>query len=344
MTSRRRRSLALTACFLLVSMHSPRTAQDSSASLAAIALDPPLTPTMQCATPGDFLVQQGLQHSDELADGAPMRFDQSPRYLRANHTGDLVFQNFLLVGDHEQVTFERRDFRVEGQIATETWQRTGTQSIRGRLVSVFNPVWSGDAVDNVFRFLHGNDKWAVKFGDIVHPISSPIAAAHEEGHEAAPVRTPVKVLIAPIDIPASETVRIDQDWQYASHVANYWDPDFGDSLIDEGAFDFDLDEIATAFFQQFQKAYDIVAVVSQATNVVSYDGFHRNVKNDIKGIGLDTFDSTSLYGNRGLRAVEFYPPGTAMQNSSMLHEFGHWVSEYSRAWDGFGEGAKHTDT
>ena len=73
-------------------------------------------------------------------DGQPLWYDQNPRLLHAAHTGGLALDNLLVLGDVQTLYFERWSDR-SGSVP-ETWYRTGTTAVDGRLISVFNPRWT----------------------------------------------------------------------------------------------------------------------------------------------------------------------------------------------------------
>ena len=69
----------------------------------------------------------------------------------------------------------------------------------------------------------------------------------------------VYLAIAPSNIPDSTVVRIDDQVQYASHVVNVRDADFGDSRILGGDTALNLPEITKLFYEHFADEYEIIA-------------------------------------------------------------------------------------
>ena len=127
-------------------------------------------PAVSCAT--DLAAGLGATEGllEPLTEGQPLWFDQNPRLLRADHTGGLSFDRFLVVGDVSTVTFDRFDRSAAGFVSRETWERTGTTSIAGRVISVFNPSWDHATVrETVRRFRRGVDKPVVHFGMFIAP-------------------------------------------------------------------------------------------------------------------------------------------------------------------------------
>ena len=323
---------ALAACLLLVPTSAP--AQSLAERLAPLALLPEPPPALgaRCATPpipmplaaapfaGDPARANVAGDMEPLADGRPLRADQFPRFLLPTHVGSFGFTNFLVLGDHATVTFERVDADAADQHTAETWTRTGTTAVAGHLVSVFNPTWDAAMLrETLRRYAWGVDTPRLYWGRLVVPGSG----AHVKVHLA----------MTPPNVPASTVIRINDRVQYASHVVNISDADFGDSRLLGGDTALNLPEITRVFYQYFADAYDVIAVVSQTAQLADYDGFHQVVRNDVGGIGLGLFDDSATYGSAGvLRGVEAYPPGGWASWETVLHEQGHQYGEYTDAW------------
>ena len=145
MTAVARRRIGPTACVVLLLSQGPQSAQDLTSVYAPLALSTEpaaVEPLRWCGTPGDRLRRAGVVTAGPLDDGHLLRADQFPRHLSATHTGDFGFSNLLVLGDHETLTFERVDPDADSKRVAETWTRTGTNVVAGRMVSVFNPTWS----------------------------------------------------------------------------------------------------------------------------------------------------------------------------------------------------------
>ena len=157
--------VAVAVCLLLGPVWAH--AQTLADRLAPLALDPEgvADPAsgLQCATPlaprprlsGAFAADPSRAgvagEMEPLPDGRPLYADQVPRFLRPNHEGTFGFDRFLVLGDYETVTFERVDGEAENQHTVETWSRTGTDAVRGRLVSVFHPAWDASVLRKALR-------------------------------------------------------------------------------------------------------------------------------------------------------------------------------------------------
>lgn len=157
--------LTVTVCLLLVPVWAH--AQTLADRLAPLALAPQDVASPgsgpQCATPpnpkpwlsGAFAADPSRAgvggEMEPLADGHPLHADQVPRFLRPDHEGTFGFDRFLVLGDYETVTFERVDPQAENDHTVETWPRTGTDAVSGRLVSVFRPAWDGSVLREALR-------------------------------------------------------------------------------------------------------------------------------------------------------------------------------------------------
>ncbi len=287
-----------------------------------------------------------------LPDGHPLRYRQRPQLLRADDPGGLAFDDFLVAGDVETLSLDRSSISAEDHVVAETWTRTGTTAIDGRLVSIFNPAWShAELWDSIGWRRRGFDQPRVYFGTLKIPRKS---AGGDPEEEDAGDEHFVWLNVAPLNVPASRVERIDDALQYASHVVNLVVSGFGDSRLAEGGFDlhngFDLHKVTQRFYAHFEDAYDSIAVVAADHHLShEFEAFHQNVRNDIVGLGaLATFDNSLFYGSDGvLRSVELYRDGSFTRASLSHHEIGHqWVDYWS--WESlsdgvdFGEQGNHT--
>ena len=263
--------------------------------------------------------------------------------LRPTHTGEFGFNNLTVLGDHETVTFERNDPWADNEdsITTETWQRTRTSSIDGRIVSVFTPRWPATEMQEYLRrYQWGIDQPLLSWGSLVLPgtgtdTGAAFGQVATEGEEEE--RVPLLINMRPPGIPATPVTNINDTVQYSSNVVNMWIPGFGDSRVNGGDRHLDLAAVTNKFYEHFADEYEIIAVLSQTNQMTNYGGFHRPVRNDITGIGLSLFDDTATYGSAGvLRAVQFYPPGLWPLKSTVLHEIGHQWGEFSKVWEPLG--------
>lgn len=330
--------VVLTVC--AAASASPAAAQ-TTARYAALALssDEGEPPPLACATPGVFARQLrfgfaplgAMRMADaEAADGRPLWYDQNPRLLRADHTGGLSFDDFLVAGDVATLSFERRSSRLDDTVQ-ETWRRAGTTAMAGRLVSVFNPTWNdAELRDTIGPYRRGFDRPRVYFGKLTLPSAAVAAADDDDDDDDEPFH--IWLNVTPLNVPPAEVRRIDAGVQYASHVVNLVIPDFGDGRLSDWRYGHDLRSAARRFYRYFRDEYDSIAFVSRQHQVTPYGAFHRNVRNPIRGLGdLAVFDNAAYYGSDGvLRSVEFYRDAAFAQTSLSTHEIGHQWGDY---WD-----------
>ena len=311
---------------LLWGQEGPSLAQDLSESYRRLA-GPPVGSAevvRTCGLPSDYRFQYQLKATvntpGSMVDGAAIRGDQFPRFLRPNHDSNFGFDRFAILGDHEAVDFERYDLTGSNINNRETWQRIGTDAVAGRLVSIFRPVWGAETL----RAVLAQQRWGVDRPNVLlgHVISPNMA------------RQPLYLQLVPPNLPPSEVVRISETVQFTSHVVNLWVPGFGDARIQAGNGVWGLPALATMFYEHFSDEYETLVVVTQSQELREADNFHRNVRNDVAGIGLRLFDDTAQYGSASvLQGVEVLPSPRWAENATALHQQAHQWSEYSAAWE-----------
>ena len=271
-----------------------------------------------------------MPQTAEPALPTPLWYDQNPRLIRADHTGGLSLDDFLVAGDVATLTFERPALSAvdNDYVVRESWQRTSTTAIDGYLISVFNPSWDSAALwDSISWQRRGFDHPYVRFGNLLIPRSSGAANAGEDVERFA-----IWLRLAPLNVPAAQITQIDADTQYASHVVNLVMPEFGDRRLSAGDYGHGLDEAAKRFYAHFRDEYASIAFIPRQQHVVPYDAFHHNVRNPIAGLGaLPVFDDSQAYGSAGvLRSVELYPNVSFTSNASSTHAISHQWVDY---WD-----------
>ena len=276
---------------------------------------------------------------EESPDGRPLWFDPQPRLIRADSNEGLAFDDFLIAGDIEAVEFERWS-SAAGEVVTETWTRTETRTFFGRLVTTFNPSWTGTELwDAIGRRRRGFDSPFVYFGTL--KIPKPVEAdneteedeteedeTEEDEFESVHIRLP----IVPLNLPESRVVKIGDSMQYASHVVNMVVGGFGNERVGGDDYDFELQEVTKAFYEVFPDVYDSIAIVTAEQHPSSkFSAYHWNARNPIEGLGRDEFDYTDYFGSRGaLRSVEFYRDAQFTATWISNHEIGHQWADY---WD-----------
>lgn len=262
-------------------------------------------PGLVCAAPDP----DGRSRKAALADGAALSFRQEPAWLLARPDHGLRLRRFLVVGDVERVRFDRWDPEANAYVE-ETWTRETTDTVGGRLVSVFEPSWPASIIQTrLGRVRVGLDDPDLFIGYYRGPADH-VTVSH-----------PVNARVGFDAIGPTEVVRIDDGVQYASHVVNLVIPDFGDRrLID----DYDLSTVTRRFYEFFEDGYDVVAVVPADAHVDEFAAYHLRVRNDIRGLNLPQFDRAADYGSSGrLRGVEAFHNTAFMQPSTSSHELSH---------------------
>ena len=263
--------------------------------------------------------RQGLNSSWGMPDGVPLSFQQTPPILRADHGGSISLSEFALLGDYPTLTFERDDESAASGIAVERWQRTGTTTISGRTVSLFDPRWSRRVWSKCLQHeRHGFDRPYILWGRVVLPSTV------NDRRTAGPETRPLYLRVSSSAMPGSRVRQIAPDVQYASHVVNLVLPGFGDTRVSSGTYNFDLPTAARAFFAHFSDSYDSIAFIPRRTQVAEFGGFHRNIRNEVEGIGKPLLDQSHVYGSTGrLKSVELYPQGQFATNEDSSHEIAH---------------------
>ena len=221
-----------------------------------------------------------------------------------------------MTGDVETIRFAHTAPVNAGDI--ETWTRTETQEINGRLVSVFNPTWDGDALTRLLGMVPwGWDRPSVSWGEIL-----PGEAQPGQGLSIA-------LRMAPQNIPESPVVVLTEDVQFSSNVVNLRIPGYGASRLGEDQDDYDAEAVARMFYAHFEDSYDVLAIVTHDDHVAAYSAFHTTVKNEVSGIGEPLVDQSADYGSAGrLKAFEVYLDASGNTNVTSSHETAHQWGSY----------------
>lgn len=267
----------------------------------------------ECGTHEDRSRQIRRTVITPAVDGEPLMFLQDPAVLAPDWEGRITLRQFSVVGDHETVQFSLADPEREAH-ALESWPRVGTQVVGGQLISIFEPSWPDAVLARMLRReYHGFDRPLVYWGAFVVP--------------GGDTKRHIYVRIASRSLPAVRSTKIDDQTQFTSHIVNLVIPEFGDSRISTN--DIDLAGVARRFYEHFEDAYDSLAIIPQASLVDSTQNFHRNVSNQVRGIGERIFDASTMYGsNHVLQSVELYRQAHFALNSSASHEIGHQWGAY----------------
>ena len=263
--------------------------------------------------------RQNLTTSWGMPGGEPLSFLQTPPILRPDHGGAITLSKFALLGDYPTVTFERADDNAASGSVVEQWDRTGKTTISGRTVSLFEPRWSRRVWSRRLQHeCYGFDRPYIYWGRVLLPTRRVTSFA-------TPRQTrPVYLRVGSTAIASSRVRRIAPDVQYASHVVNLVVPGFGDTRVLSGSYKFDLPTVANTFYAYFSDSYDSIAFIPQRSQMAEYGGFHRNIRNDVEGIGKPLLNQSHIYGSTGrLKSVEVYPQGQFATNQDSSHEIAH---------------------
>ena len=274
-----------------------------------------LPETDRCATGEDRARQLGrVRPLAFVPDGRPGSFVQDPPILTSDYNEVVTLREFMVLGDVATARFLPN--WENGEV--ETWTRTAVRTVAGRRVSIFNPSWSGSQIGAfVAANRFGWDDGGLYCGEFLPGSSEP-------GTGWA-----ITLRIASRSLPPVAVAQLASDIQYSSHVVNIVLPDFGDAFLRDD-FGFDLQRVSQRFFQEFEDTYDTLAIVPTDGFTASYAAYHRNVKNDVRGAGLDVFDNSLSYGStsRKLHSVELYVGTNFTRASTTSHELAHQWGSY----------------
>ncbi len=273
---------ALAAALVVVTCASPGLAGQPEPQAQGLPRDLPPSPEpgagAKCIAPEP----DGRLRTRVAVSGEALRFQQDPSWLLARDGMGLALRRFLVAGDVDAVQFDRWDIETN-EFVPETWTRAASDTIAGRLVSVFEPSWPADLVQTrLARSRVGFDNQAVYWGRYRGPVG-----------QLLPEGPVISIRTASQAAPSSQVVRIDDTMQYASHVVNVVVPDFGDTEL---TATLDLRPVARRFYEHFDDSYDVLAVVPfESMLEVGLAAFHQRVRNEVTGLGLPTFNRAAEY-------------------------------------------------
>jgi len=270
-----------------------------------------------CPTDDERVQSLGVRPRTYVPDGRVASWVQEPAVLTADFDGTVTLRDFEVLGDVPTARFVPWVDPSVSQPEIETWTRTGTRTVGGRTVSLFNPSWSGA---NVAKFFWSNrwgwDDGGIYWGEFLPGDASPGAGSG------------ISLRIAPRSLPRVSVTQVGDDAQYSSHVVNLVIPTFGDGLTrdDKG---FELDQVARRFFKDFEDSYDTLSIVPEAGYTLSFAAYHQNVRQEVRGIGTSVFDNTANYGSaHRLQSAELFVGTSFTSISSATHELAHQWGSY----------------
>jgi hypothetical protein len=258
----------------------------------------------------------GQWRTQALASGEALSFRQDSPLLLPRDDHGARLRDFTVAGDVPRVRFDRWNAET-GEFETETWDRERTDTLAGRLVSVFQPSWPAETIQRMLsRARVGLDRPSLYLGSFRGSADAP-RIAHA-----------VFLRVGSSSAALVEIVRIDDTAQYSSHVVNLVIPGFGDQRL---ATDYDLAAVARRFYEHFEDSYEVLAVVPAAAHLDENGAYHRTVQNQVEGIGRSRVSNASEYGSAGtLLGVEAYHNARLLENRVSTHELTH---TWSHAFD-----------
>jgi hypothetical protein len=266
-----------------------------------------------CGTGVERARSLGFRPLTAAASGDGISFEQSPSILSPDYSGTITLRRFMVAGDVPSI---RIRLMTEAHEVQE-WPRTGTERIAGQTVSLFEPSWPSATLSAVLRaMLWGWEYPGLEWGELLPPSGT-----------GEP--TPITLRIATASLPVVRVQRLADNVQYSSSVVNIVLPGFGSQYaLDDHGFEFT--DVARIFYQHFADSYDSLALIPQDMFLSDYSGFHRNVRNDVTGIGLEVFDDSARYGSQSgrLRSLELFSGMQGVTNSTVAHEIAHQWGAY----------------
>ncbi|SVA48751.1 uncharacterized protein METZ01_LOCUS101605, partial [marine metagenome] len=148
-----------------------------------------------------------------LAAETPLSYEHFPRILDPGETGTIRVV-VEMVGDVQTVVFRRNVPTADLGRVIETWRRSGTRTVDGRVVSSFTEDYPASILSDLLVYAHGNDFPQVPLGRLEAPGKL----------NAEPDLVALWLRLAPSNLPSSAVRLLTADdgdeanAQYASHV------------------------------------------------------------------------------------------------------------------------------
>ena len=259
-----------------------------------------------------------------LAAEIPLSYEHFPRILDPGETGTIRVV-VELVGDVQTVVFRRNVPTADLGRVMETWRRSGTRTVDGRVVSSFTEDYPASILSDLLVYAHGNDFPQVPLGRLAAPGKL----------NAEPDLVTLWLRLAPSNLPSS-AVRLltaadgdEANAQYASHVVNIVIPGFGDERIQGGDGAFAFGRAASAFYDHFSDQYQTLTFVPRKSPVGESEQMNVNVVNDIAGVGMPLMDDRPFFDSEVLRSVQLLSAGFLAQRRAGLHQLAHHWGDMS---------------
>ena len=299
----------LAAALVLVSTASLGLAGQTTVDRTRVPRDlPPRdepAPGLMCVAPDP----EGRIRKMALEPGLALSFRQEPSWITPSGNEAVRLRRFIVAGDIERVRFDRWDGAANAYVE-ETWTRDRSDTVAGRIVSIFEPSWPADVIAQRLTTARvGLDEPSLFLGYYRGAADQP-AVSHA-----------INLRVASGAIGPVEVVRVDDTVQYASHVVNLVLPSFGDGRLNDAL---ELAAVTRRFYDVFDDVYDVIAIVPEDAHVDDNGAFHQRVRNDIAGLGLPGFNQSAAYGSKGrLRGVEFFHNTRFASTFTSSHELAH---------------------
>jgi hypothetical protein len=275
-------------------------------------LPPGREPDPRWLGPIDPTEPEGRWRTQALASSEPLSFQQDPPLLLPRDDHGARLRDFTVAGDVPRVRFDLWNNET-GEFEPETWERERTDTVAGRLVSVFQPSWSADQIQRRLASARvGLDRPSLYLGSFRGAADGPTIAYALFLRVGSSLAGPVEI------------ARIDDTAQYSSHVVNLVVPGFGDQRL---TGDYDLTAVARRFYEHFEDSYEVLAVVPAAAHLAENGAYHLTVQNQVEGIGKSRVSNALQYGSGGtLLGVEAYHNVRLLENRVSTHELTHMWS------------------
>ena len=268
-------------------------------------------------------LSQGETTAPSAAD-IPLSYEHFPRILDPGETGTIRVV-LEMGGDVQTVVFRRNVPTADSGSVIETWRRSGTRSVDGRVVSAFTQDYPASILSDLLVYAHGNDFPQVPLGR----LEAPGAMSPE------PDLVTLWLRLAPSNLPSS-TVQVlrsidgdEAEAQYASHVVNVVVPGFGDERIQGGEEAFAFERAARVFYEYFSDQYQTLTFVPRESPLGESEQMNVNVMNDIAGTGMPLLDDRALFDSEVLRSVQLLSAGFFAQRRAGLHQLAHHWGDMS---------------
>ena len=249
--------------------------------------------------------------------GGLLRFTQDPPLVFLDQPGSVSLANLIVAGDQPTL---RVYYSAEiGAWTFEEFDRIGTRTVDGQLLSVFAPSWTLDTLLPRFTSVtvgpEGSQAWGLYVGV---PDATP-SGRLPLGARAAPIR------LGSSGVQPVEVRRICDTAQYSSHVVNLLMPGFDDALVSRNTFDLDL--VARGFLSHFEDAYDALVILPASSHIATYAAYYDVLQNEVGGIGLPIQNAApTRVGSQRLHGLSVFVSG--LNHALLAHELGHQWGDY----------------